>query len=66
MNVNQIINMIVRMVMRRGLSTGMNAFGKRMSKGKGGESRQSGAANTGPSQKRMRQTTRLAKRMGRF
>ncbi|MFK7937914.1 MAG: hypothetical protein AB8B82_00935 [Roseovarius sp.] len=70
MNANQIINMIIRQVMRRvmnkGINAGMDAVGKKMSKGKQGQPQQTAQVDTGESQKRMRQTMKVTKRMGRF
>ena len=69
MNANQIINMIVRTVMRRvirsGLNAGIDAVGNKMSKGKPPKSTQPDpqAADT---QKRMRQTMRVTRKLGRF
>jgi len=75
MNANQIINMVVRMVFRRvlnkGISAGINAVSNR--KGQGGQMaerqpRQGGSSvpNVGKTQKRARQATKLARRVGRF
>lgn len=70
MNANQIINMVIRQVMRRvmnkGINAGINAVGSKMAKGKSGDTPQSGQIDTGDSQKRMRQTMKMGKRMGRF
>lgn len=67
MNANQIINMVMRIVMRRviggGINAGINAMGHRLSKGKG-ETRD--VPHAGEAQKRMRQTMRATRRMGRF
>ncbi len=52
MNANQIINMVMRMVMKRGLNAGFDVIGKKMSKGKGDQSAkvQSGNSQTGTQQ----------------
>lgn len=69
MNANQIINMVVRMVMRRvvrtGVNAGMDAVGKRMSKNGAGDTGQP-VAHSGEAQKRMRQTMRMSRRIGKF
>jgi hypothetical protein len=62
MNVNQIITMVMRMVMRRLLRGGVNAVGKKMSRG--------GGAAPGPDGRktvqRGRQAMKLGRRIGRF
>lgn len=69
MNANQIINMIIRQVMRRvmnkGINAGMDAVGKKMSKGKK-PSQEGAQIDTGDSQKRLRQTMKVTKRVGRL
>lgn len=69
MNANTIINMIVRQVMRRvigrGVNAGINAVESRMSGGKSDAARKP-SPNAGQTQKRMRQTMRLTRKMGRF
>ncbi len=65
MNANQLINMVIRMVTRRLLRTGMTAVSNRMGKGK---------SSDGPGQnpesaetvKRAKQTMRAARRIGRM
>ncbi|MEM7731825.1 MAG: hypothetical protein AAF280_03455 [Pseudomonadota bacterium] len=62
MNANKLIsmalNMILRRVMRAGLNKGMDAVSKR---GKGHQ-----GPDTKDMQQRMRQSTRLGRRLGRF
>ena len=69
MNANQIINMVVRMVMRRllrsGVDAGINAVGKRMNRDKTPEE-VGKAPDTGETEKRMRQSMRMSRKMGRF
>ena len=69
MNANQIINMVVRMVFNRvvrtGLNAGINAVGDKMSKGKTPD--QAGKApDSSETTKRMRQTMRVTRKIGRF
>ncbi|MEO1140575.1 MAG: hypothetical protein AAFW87_14110 [Pseudomonadota bacterium] len=72
MNANQIINMVIRMVVNRavrgGVNAGINAVGNRMSKGKGGPANQAetDAPDSAETTKRMRQTLRATKKIGRF
>ncbi|RKF17066.1 hypothetical protein D6850_05995 [Roseovarius spongiae] len=70
MNANQIINMAMRMIMRRlmrgGINAGMDAVGKRMSKGKTGAPAEGAPPQGKEAQKRMRQTMRSMRRMGRM
>ncbi|MBZ8119257.1 hypothetical protein KUD11_11440 [Roseovarius sp. LXJ103] len=66
MNVNSMVNMVVRMVMRRvmskGINAGMDAATNRMSKG-----RPEGAqVDAAPTQKRAKQTMRMARKIGRM
>jgi len=72
MNAGNIVNMVVRIIMRRvigkGINAGVDAVGKRMSRGKTDEGKEDdrpspGAKTTG---KRMKQSMRMARRMGRF
>lgn len=65
MNANQIINMVVRMVTRRLMRTGVNKGLDMMSKGKAAKGGQPApdARETG---KRARQTMRIARRFGRM
>ena len=63
---NSIINMVLRLVMRRivskGINVGMDAATSRMSKG-----RPEGAPiDSGPTQKRAKQTMRMARKIGRM
>jgi len=62
MNVNQIVTMVMRMVMRRLLRGGVNAVGKKMNRG--------GGAAAGPdgrkTAQRARQAMKLGRRIGRF
>ena len=66
MNANTMITMAMRMIMRRLMRTGVNAgigaVGKRMNKGKEG----SGAPDSKATQKRIRSTMKIARRMGRM
>lgn len=64
MNMNQIINMVVRRVMsvaiNKGINVGVDTFSKRKS---GSEP---DPADTAQSKQRLRQTSRMVRRMGRF
>lgn len=72
MNANRIISMVIRMVMNRVIRSGVNAgidkFSQRGKKSSDGQ----GAANpqqkkqTGDTQKRMRQSMRVARKIGKF
>lgn len=74
MNANQIINMVIRMVMgrvlRSGVDLGINAVSNRMNRNKpDGQQTQAGkpgGPNAAETQKRMRQTMRVTRRIGRF
>ena len=72
MNGGNIVNMIVRVVMRRvigkGINAGVDAVGKRMNRGKEGDAAQTGqsAPATRKTGKRMKQSMRMARRFGRF
>lgn len=67
MNMNTIINMVIRRVMSIAINKGINAGVNQFAKRKGGQ-------NAGPEQlaqtqqtaKRMRQGARLTRKMGRF
>ncbi len=69
MNANRIVSMVINMIMRRllrsGVDAGMNAVGKRMNKGKTdaeiGKSPDSRHAT-----KRMKQSMRITRKIGRF
>ena len=72
MNANQVINMVIRMVMNRvirsGVNAGINAVGNKMSKGKdAGPNEQAGQApQSAETTKRMRQSLRTTRKIGRF
>ncbi|PYC48409.1 hypothetical protein DI396_05355 [Litorivita pollutaquae] len=77
MNVNQVINMVMRQVMRRVVNKGIGVGMNSLSRIGGDKSKQSkaGQGDTPPSApqvqggntgKRMRQSTRLMRRIGRF
>jgi len=72
MNAGSIVNMVVRLVMRRvigkGINAGIDAVGNRMSRGKQGDGAGAGtqAPQTGKTQKRVKQSMRAARRLGRF
>lgn len=71
MNANRMINMVIRMVMRRVMRSGMNAgigaIGKKMNKGKTEDGNPSkDAPETKDTQKRARQSMKMARRMGRM
>ena len=58
MNANRMINMAVRMLMRRLMRGGMDAAGKRAGKG--------GGPDTKATQRRARDTMKIARRIGRM
>ncbi|MEQ9258036.1 MAG: hypothetical protein RIG84_02950 [Roseovarius sp.] len=74
MNVNQMVNMIVRMVMRRavktGIDKGINAYADQRDAQtgagdtKGGQKRK--APDSAETRKRMKQSMRMMRKMGRF
>jgi hypothetical protein len=72
MNAGNIVNMIVRMVMRRvigkGIKAGIGAVAKRRGQGARGEDGQkdSQAPQTGKTQRRLKQSMRAVRRIGRF
>ncbi len=64
---NQLVNMIVRMVMRQLIRTGIDKGTEHIARRRGGgEATPEQKAQTGQSQKRMRQGVRMMRRMGRF
>ncbi|MGK7653048.1 MULTISPECIES: hypothetical protein [unclassified Roseovarius] len=72
MNANRIVSMIIRMVMNRLIRTGVNAGIDKMSKrgkkpadGKGAPNPQH-KRQTAETQKRMRQSMRVARKIGKF
>jgi len=68
MNANQLMSMAMRMIMRRvmrsGVDLGVGAVSKRMSKGK--VENDAAAPQSGETQKRARQSMKIARRMGRM
>jgi len=70
MNANQIINMVIRMVMnkvmRSGMNAGVNAVSKRMNKGKPTDAADQNPQATRDTAKRMNQTMKMARRVGRM
>ncbi|MEL6375614.1 MAG: hypothetical protein AAFQ04_00265 [Pseudomonadota bacterium] len=73
MNANQIINMVIRMVMRRalrgGVNAGIDAISKRKSKNQvadGQPAQAQGGPDSKETTKRMKQSMRMARKMGRF
>jgi len=69
MNAGNIVNMVVRLVMRqvigRGINKGIEVVGDRMNKGKSAEE-QGQPPESGKTKQRMRQSVRMARRFGRF
>lgn len=73
MNMQQIINMLTRMVMRRGMSWGINKATRQMSKTSAKQPGSKGATPTGHQQnraareaaKRARQAAQITRRLGR-
>ena len=67
MNANQIINMVVRMVMRKavngGMKAGIDAVSNKMAKGK---AEKTSAPDPAEAQKRMRQSMRVTRKLGKF
>jgi len=70
MNANQMINMAIRMVMRRvmrtGLNAGIDAVGKRTGRGETPGKPGQGGPQADETRTRLRQTTRMMRRFGRF
>lgn len=71
MNANQLISMALRMIMRRvmrsGVDAGIGAVSRRMSKGKDADGQDApGTPQSGETQKRARDTMKIARRMGRM
>ena len=62
MNVNQIINMVMRMILRSGVNAGMDAIGRKRAR--------NGDAAPGPDGRktaaRSRQALKLGRKIGRF
>ncbi len=72
MNANRIINMVIRMIMNRVIRSGVNAGidkfsqrGKKSADGQGSADPQQ-KKQTGDTQKRMRQSMRVARKIGKF
>ncbi|WP_424435599.1 hypothetical protein [Planktotalea sp.] len=63
MNMNQIINMVIRRVMNIAINKGINAGVDQMAKRKG---RNADDPDLQQDKKRLRQTARLTRRMGKF
>ena len=69
MNAGNIVNMVIRLVMRqligRGINAGINKIGDRMDRGKSAD--ETGKApDSGKTRQRMSQSVRIARRLGRF
>lgn len=63
MNIDRIIQMVVRQIVRRGVNAGINAGVDAVSRRKGGGADTGQAKNT---KKQIKQSMRIARRMGRF
>ena len=70
MNANQMINMAIRMVMRRlmrgGVTAGIDAIARGKGRGEATDRPGQGDARTRETATRLRQTTRMMRRFGRF
>ena len=71
MNMNQVVNMITRLVLRRAIKTGIDAGVNLAAKRRGGDPQNPEAAKHQGAQgkqtaKRARQAMRLSRRIGRF
>ena len=68
MNANRIISMVIRMVVNRLIRTGVNAGVNKMSKAKqyGPDETKGQAPQSADTQKRMRQSMRVMRKIGRF